>query len=73
MAYELQKLLDGLKVEGLDLAEDAAKKAVNGVLNWVELSASESDNKLDDILLPVISAARPLIMAELDKIDGEAG
>ncbi len=67
-AYDLQALLDGLKNDGLELAEDAAKKVVSGVLGWVEESAKLSENPYDDILLPVIAAAKPAIMASLDKI-----
>jgi hypothetical protein len=32
-----------------------------------------SENQIDDILAPVLMAAKPAIMGEIDKIDGKVG
>jgi len=72
-AYDLQGLLDSAKEQGMELAEDAAQKAVKAVMGWLKESAKLSENKFDDVLLPVLEIAEPAIMAELDKIDGKEG
>lgn len=73
MSYDAQKLLDKLKVRGLDLAEDAAIIVVNEVLDWAAESAVTSENKIDDVIGSLIPVLKPVIMEQIDKIDGEKG
>ena len=61
------------KQAGLELTEEAAKKVLNGTLDWLSESAKLSANAIDDILVPVLMAAKPAILAEIDKIDGKTG
>lgn len=70
MAYDVQKLIDAAKPHGLELAEDAAKKLVEVVFDWVAESAAQSENKFDDVIAPLIPVLKPVIMEQLDKIDG---
>lgn len=73
MAYEVDKLVGKLKDGGLDLAEDAAKHAATAVLDWVAESALESENKFDDLLAAIIPVVKPVVMEQLDGIDGKEG
>jgi hypothetical protein len=70
-AYDLKKLVDKLKEDGLDVAEDAAKLVLEKTLEWVKESADESDSIVDDILVKFIPTLKDYIMDEIDKIDGE--
>jgi len=70
-AYDVKELVEILKVNGLDLAEEAAELAVKSVLEWVEKSADLSENKYDDLLKAVIPMVKPMLLKGLDKIDGK--
>lgn len=72
-AYDAKELVKELKARGLDVAEEAAKSAAEAVLSWVEKSAVVSENKFDDLLIPVMQVAKPHVMEQLDKIDGKVG
>lgn len=72
-AYDVKDLMGKLKDQGLDVAEDAAKMAVGCILDWLAESAMKSDNKLDDIISPLLPIVKPHIMDMVDKIDGEEG
>lgn len=72
-AYDAKALVEKLKDEGMDVAEDAAKAVTKAVLDWVKESAKLSESTLDDLLVPVVELAEPHILKELDKIDGEEG
>lgn len=63
-AFELKSLLDGLKLDGLEVGEDAAKKVIARVLDWVEASVKLSENKIDDLAIALI----PLVRSELLKL-----
>ena len=72
-AYDIGMLVDKLKANGLDLAEDAAKVAVESIFDWVAESATASENKIDDVIAPLLPILKPHIMEMIDKIDGEEG
>lgn len=72
-AYDLKKLMDHLKDQGLELAEDAAEKVYNGVMNWVEESAKVSKNPIDDIVILVRKQIDGIVLPQIDKIDGHEG
>jgi len=67
---DFKALVDELKKEGLDLAEDAAEKVVKVIFNWVEAEVIKSENKYDDMVLAVLPALKPIIFKAIDKIDG---
>lgn len=72
-AWDKQALIEELKVNGLDVAEELAKVLVEGVLSWVEKSVVLSENKYDDFAIPVIAALKPFVLKEIDKIDQKEG
>jgi hypothetical protein len=71
MAYEAHKLVDKLKSKGLDVAEDAAVVVLEAVVEFIKEGAAESENKVDDLLVPLVDAVKPIIVQQLDKIDGK--
>ncbi len=68
---DFKKLVDKLKEEGLDVAEDVAVKLVKSVLGWVEEEVVASENKYDDMVLAVLPALKKELFKAIDKIDGE--
>lgn len=58
-----------LKKEGLELGEEAAKLAVKAVLNSLEKIVAASENKYDDMLIPLIAVMRPQLLALVDEIN----
>jgi hypothetical protein len=73
MAYELSKLAEKMKSKGLEVAEDAAQVALDAVVEWVQEGAVESANKVDDVIVPLMAALKPMADQAIDKIDGEVG
>lgn len=71
MAYDMDSLVAKLKERGLDVAEDLAKELVLMVMDWVAEEAVKSENKYDDLALALIPVLKPLVMEQLDKIDGK--
>jgi hypothetical protein len=72
-AYDLKLLVEKLKGKGLDLAEEAAKVAVEGTLEWLEESAKISANPYDDLVIVLVPVVKPKIFEIIDKIDGQVG
>ncbi len=72
-AYDLKLYLEKLKAEGLDLAEDAAAKVLKCTFSWLRESAEKSDNKIDDMVAPLLVPVEKYVLTQIDKIDGEAG
>ena len=73
-SVDIKKLIiDELKKEGLDIAEDAAISAVKAVLKVVPKVVAATENKVDDILVAIIPVIEPALLDLLDKIDGEEG
>lgn len=70
-AYDVKVLVERLKADGLDLAEDAATKVFENVLAWVQESAALSPNPYDDLIAVVVPQVRKLVLEQIDKIDGE--
>lgn len=73
MGYDIKALAEKLKAKGLDVAEEAAKIIAEETLNWVAEEAVKSENKVDDIVAPIIVAVKPWVMQQVDKIDGQVG
>ena len=66
-----QVLVDALKAEGLDLAEEAAMKAAKAIVKALPEFFKATENKWDDLLIALIPIVEPAILKALDKIDGE--
>jgi len=73
MSYDIKALGEKLKAKGLDVAEEAVKILVEETLVWVQEEALKSENKVDDIVAPVIAAVKPWILEQVDKIDKQVG
>ena len=69
---DAKKLVEKLKEEGLDIAEDVAVKIVKISFDWVEEEIA-NDGKLDwkDMLLPLFGTIKKFLFGLIDKIDGE--
>lgn len=66
-----EKKLD-IKEIGLDLAEDVLKMAIKRVVRpYAEQYIQESENKIDDIILPFVGQLEAALLEMVDKIDGE--
>ena len=68
-----QMVMEELKKAGLDIAEEAAISAVKAVLAVLPKVVAKTENKYDDLLLPVLSVLEPKLMDLLDQIDGQEG
>ena len=68
-----KELLDGLKAAGLNVAEDAAVGVFKALISIIPKVVLASENKVDDLLVPVLAVLEPKIMEAIDKIDGEVG
>lgn len=63
-----------LKKAGLNIGEDLIKAVVKDVVRpFAEQKIQESENKIDDILLPFLDQLEAALLAAADKIDGEVG
>lgn len=63
----LKDLLEG---EGLEVAEDAAVSIVKGVFKALPKIADIIPGSIDDMVVQIIVAMEPKVLAMLDKIDG---
>jgi hypothetical protein len=64
-------IVEELKKEGLDIAEDVAIKVVHVLFNVLEKAAVQSENKYDDLIIPLIPIIKPMVLKLVDKIDGK--
>lgn len=63
-----------LKQLGLEIGEDVAQAVVKKVVRpYAEYYITESENKIDDILLPFLDQLEQAIVDALDDIDGKEG
>lgn len=75
--FELKALGEKIKEhaakDGLQLAEQAAEKlakaAYLGLKDWTKESATLTENKIDDIVAPVIDYLDPMVLPQIEKID----
>lgn len=71
--FDISELVKGLEAQGLDLAEVAVKDIVTAVFDWAEKSAAASDNLYLKFIAPVLEQVKPVVLAEVDKINGKIG
>jgi len=72
-AFDLKVLTDKLGARGLDLAEDAAKIAIEEVLDWAAASVALTENKFDDLVTPFIPQLKAAALALADNVDQKVG
>lgn len=72
-AFDPKALLEMMRAKGGADAEKLAKANIEALLEWLQASAVLSENKIDDVAVPLaIATVKPLIMKALDAIDGVA-
>jgi len=67
------KLVEILKEEGVNIAEDQAVSLVKGVFKALPKIAEATENKVDDLVVPLLLVVEPKVLEVLDKIDGQVG
>lgn len=68
-AYDVKILLEKLKEQGLEIAEESAKILINGTFDWLEESAVLSENPYDDMAKVVYPKVRDFAIESADKIN----
>lgn len=66
-----KEIVDILKGEGLDVAEEAAVMAVKAALKIIALLIPKVSNGLGAVIVPLLLYVEPLILEQIDKIDGK--
>ena len=66
----VNKLKEELKANGLPIAEDAIQILVKVIKNVTIEAVQKSENKFDDIALPIINMAFEMLEEKVDLIDG---
>lgn len=72
-AFDPKDLVEKLKAKGMDVAEDMAKLIAVEVMDWLGESFALSENKYDDLVLPLMPPIKAFVVSQLDKIDGKEG
>lgn len=67
------QLVEILKSEGLEIAEEQAVALCKGVFKALPKIAQATENKVDDLVVPLLLAVQPKVLEVLDKIDGQVG
>ena len=70
-AYDVKLLLESLKGEGLEVAEESAKILVNGIFKWLEESADLSETPYDDMAKVIYPQLKKLAMDKIEDINPE--
>ena len=70
-AYDFKLLLEKLKSEGVELAEESAKIVVEATFAWLEESATLSSTPYDDLLKVVYPQVKSLALEAADNINPE--
>lgn len=72
-SFDMKNLTERLKAKGLDATEELVKILVGETLDWTSESLTIHPNAFVKYLVPAIGTVKPLIMNEVDKIDGQVG
>lgn len=69
---ELKKeLVLELKKLGIELGEEAAIKIVQIAFRMMPKILAQTENKTDDLLIPILALVEPKVIELLEKIDGK--
>jgi hypothetical protein len=68
-AYDFKALMDELKAQGIEVAEEVVKAITISALNWLDKSAQMSPNMYDDVLRAVYPIIKEKLLALEDKIN----
>lgn len=73
-AYDVKALMAKCQEKGGPGAEKLAKANFEALMEWLEESAVLSENKIDDVAVPLaVATVKPLVIKALDQIDGVQG
>ena len=72
-AFDTSALVEKLKAQGLHATEELVKVLVGETLTWVEESVLIHENPYVKFLAPVVATIKPLVLQQVDKIDGQVG
>lgn len=74
METDIKKIIVAeFKAEGLEIAEDVAIRLTKVAFKAIPKIVLATDNKADDLLIPLFAVIEPPVMKALDKIDGKEG
>jgi hypothetical protein len=63
-----------IKKIGLNLGEDVAKSVIKDIVRpYAAYYIEQSENKIDDIILPFLDQIEKALLEVVDKVDGEVG
>ena len=71
-AYDFKVLVDRFAKHGAVLSEEAAEKVALELFNWIEESATISENAWDNMAMILMPQLKEIVFKQLDKIDGDA-
>jgi hypothetical protein len=66
-----KELVDALKDNGLEVAEDAVLTLFKVMYPFITRFVLATPNKLDDIVVVLLPVLEPIILDYIDKIDGK--
>lgn len=72
-AWDTKDLIDRLKSKGLEAAEKVLKVVASEVIDWASESLMLSTGVVGKVAAPIIAGMKPVLLAEIDKIDGVSG
>jgi len=68
---EIKKMIvEELKKEGIVVAEEAAVGAAKALFKVLPKVFAATENKVDDLVIPLLGVVQPKVLEMLDKIDG---
>ena len=71
--FDAQDLVNRLKSKGIDVAEELLKVLAGEVLDWASESCAMHDNAFVKFGAPALMAVKPIVIQEIDKLDGQVG
>lgn len=74
-AYDLKELGNMIVATGLptlkDVGEKEAAELYSTLKKWLQESAVISENKIDDVVMPFLGQLDPIVLPQIDKINGK--
>lgn len=68
-AYDFKGLIDILKSQGLEIAEESAKVVIKATFQWLKESAEISENKYDDLAVVLYPQLEKYALEQAEKIN----
>lgn len=68
-AYDFKGLIEILKSQGLEIAEESAKVVIKATFQWLKESAEISENKYDDLAVVLYPQLEKYALEQAEKIN----